>query len=86
MNSIESKALEVYQTKFDQENGINSIIETLGGADVTQIFVHDISSMMLLYNPIHKRQQLATLNNRLIHASGSISIYINCDIRKPQLF
>jgi hypothetical protein len=34
-----------YQTKFDQDNGISSIIKTLGGDNVTQIFVHDISSL-----------------------------------------
>lgn len=34
-----------YQTEFDRENGISSIIETLGGASITQIFVHGITSL-----------------------------------------
>lgn len=34
-----------YQTKFDQENGISPIVETLGGSNVTQIFVHGITSL-----------------------------------------
>ena len=32
-----------YQTKFDRENGISSIIERLGGASITQIFVHYVA-------------------------------------------
>ncbi|MGH7901615.1 MAG: hypothetical protein ACRENZ_07745, partial [Thermodesulfobacteriota bacterium] len=32
-----------YQTKFDRENGISSIIERLGGASITQIFVHNVT-------------------------------------------
>ncbi len=34
----------LYQTSFDRENGIGSIIETLGGSSVTQIFVHNLTS------------------------------------------
>lgn len=49
MNHVEdckvSDMAALYQTEFDLENGISSIIETLGGAGVTQIFVHDISSI-----------------------------------------
>lgn len=32
-----------YKAEFDQDYEISSIIETLGGADVTQIFVHNIT-------------------------------------------
>lgn len=39
-----SKMPKEYQTRFDRENGISSIIETFGGPDVTQIFVHDVTS------------------------------------------
>jgi len=34
-----------YQTKFDRENRISSIIETLGGTDITQIFIHSVASL-----------------------------------------
>jgi hypothetical protein len=34
-----------HQTRFDRENGIDSIIETLGGSDVIQIFVHGVTSL-----------------------------------------
>ena len=34
-----------YQTEFDRENGISSIIETLGTADVTQVFVHSVTPL-----------------------------------------
>ena len=34
-----------YQTNFDRENGISSLIETLGGSDVTQVFVHSVASL-----------------------------------------
>lgn len=33
------------QAKFDREHGISSIIEMLGGRHVTQIFVHDVTSL-----------------------------------------
>jgi hypothetical protein len=36
------------QAKFDREHGISSIIETLGGRHVTQIFVHDVTSWKYL--------------------------------------
>ncbi len=35
----------VYQTEFDRDNGISAITETLGGSDVTQIFVHSVTSL-----------------------------------------
>jgi hypothetical protein len=34
-----------YQTEFDQDYAIGSIIETLGGSGVIQIFVHDVTSL-----------------------------------------
>ncbi len=34
-----------YRTDFDRENGISSLIETLGGSGVTQIFVHSVASL-----------------------------------------
>ncbi|HJX23053.1 MAG TPA: hypothetical protein VJ574_01410, partial [Candidatus Bathyarchaeia archaeon] len=34
-----------YQTEFDRENGISSIIDTLGGTGVTQIFIHSVASL-----------------------------------------
>jgi hypothetical protein len=34
-----------YQTNFDRENGISSLIETLGGSGITQIFVHSVASV-----------------------------------------
>ena len=36
---------ERYITKFDRENNISSIVETFGGPEVTQIFVHDVMSL-----------------------------------------
>jgi hypothetical protein len=35
----------IYQTEFDRENGISAITETLGGENVTQIFVHSVTSL-----------------------------------------
>jgi hypothetical protein len=40
--SIRQKMLTGYQTEFDRENIISSIIERLGNEEVTQIFVHDV--------------------------------------------
>ena len=34
-----------YRTPFDRENGINILIETLGGSAVTHIFVHSVASL-----------------------------------------
>ncbi len=34
-----------YQTKFDREHGISSLIQTLGDVQVTQIFVHDVTQL-----------------------------------------
>jgi len=34
-----------YQTQFDRDNGISAITETLGGSEVTQIFVHSVTSL-----------------------------------------
>jgi len=34
-----------YQTEFDRENGISSIIDTLGGSNITQVFVHSVTSL-----------------------------------------
>jgi len=34
-----------YQTEFDQDYAIGSIIETLGGTDITQIFIHSVASL-----------------------------------------
>ena len=34
-----------YQNEFDRKNGISSIIETLGGANVTQLFVHSVTPL-----------------------------------------
>ena len=34
-----------YQTKFDREYGISSLIQTLGDTKVTQIFVHDVTQL-----------------------------------------
>ena len=49
MNSVEDRAANnmsaIYQTEFDQDNGISAITETLGGSDVTQIFVHSVTSL-----------------------------------------
>ena len=36
---------EAYQTDFDQKHGLRAITETLGGPDVTQLFVHDTMSI-----------------------------------------
>ncbi|MGH7791333.1 MAG: hypothetical protein ACREOB_03355, partial [Thermodesulfobacteriota bacterium] len=35
----------INQTEFDRENGISAITETLGGENVTQIFVHSVTSL-----------------------------------------
>jgi Pre ATP-grasp domain len=36
---------ELFRSEFDQKFGIHPIIETLGGLDVTQIFVHSVTSL-----------------------------------------
>src|SRR5882762_11756558 len=36
---------EEHRTQFEREHGISSILETLGGTGVTQIFVHDITAV-----------------------------------------
>ena len=49
MNHVEDRKVSdmvaLYQTEFDLENGISPIVETLGGSDVTQIFVHSVNSL-----------------------------------------
>ncbi|MGH9879372.1 MAG: hypothetical protein ACRD5H_17210, partial [Nitrososphaerales archaeon] len=49
MNSVKDREANnmsaIYQTEFDQDNGISAITETLGGSDVTQIFVHSVTSL-----------------------------------------
>lgn len=49
MNHVEdckvSDMAALYQTEFDLENEISPIVETLGGSDVTQIFVHSVTSL-----------------------------------------
>ena len=42
--------LGVYQTEFDRENKINSIVETLGDSNVIQIFVHGVTSLKNSHN------------------------------------
>jgi len=37
--------LHIYRARFDREHDVHSIVESLGGADVTQIFVHNLTSL-----------------------------------------
>lgn len=49
MNQVEnwkvSNMSAGYKTEFDRENGISSIIDTLGGSNITQVFVHSVTSL-----------------------------------------
>lgn len=56
----------LYQTSFDRENGIGSIIETLGGSDVTQIFVHNVTSLGNLAEYAATVQGIETYDERAL--------------------
>ncbi len=61
-----SKMSAIYQTEFDRENGISSIIETLGGSGVTQIFVHNVMSLKNISETIKSHPEFEKYDERAL--------------------
>lgn len=61
-----SKISEYYQAEFDRENGIIAILETLGDRDVTQIFVHSVTSLQNIADLIKIKPELAKFPERAL--------------------
>lgn len=54
----------IYQTEFDRENGISSIVGTLGGPGVTQIFVHSVMSIKNISETIKSHPEFEKYDER----------------------
>lgn len=61
-----SKIPDYYQSEFDLENGISAILATLGDRDVTQIFVHSVTSLQNIADLIKIKPELAKFPERAL--------------------